>query len=219
MNQPHQPQLRAMTSSPSQFKDADEPIAEGIVTTVNPDGSANISPMGPRVNREFTHLVLRPFQTSTTYRNLKRTGEGVFHITDDVLLIARAAVARLAPVPALLPAPQVQGFLLADACRWFTFRVSRLDDSQERTTIDCTVIGSGNPRPFFGFNRAKHAVLEAAILATRIGILPSAEIIAELERLSIPVEKTAGRQEREAFEFLREYVLQPLDAAISPSAP
>jgi hypothetical protein len=190
----------------------DDLIAEGIVTTVNPDGSANISPMGPRVNRDFTRLVLRPFQTSTTYQNLKRTGEGVFHITDDVLLIAKAAIGQLTPQPALQPAPGVRGFLLSDTCRWFAFRVSHLDDSQERTTIDCTVVGSGNLRPFFGFNRAKHAVLEAAILATRIGILPSEQITAELQRLAILVEKTAGQQEREAFEFLRDYVARMMSA-------
>ena len=197
-----------MPSTAPQPDKPDDLIAEGIVTTVNPDGSANISPMGPRVNRDFTQLLLRPFQTSTTYQNLKRTGEGVFHITDDVLLVAKAAVGRLTPEPSLQPAPHVQGFLLSGACRWFAFRVSRLDDSEERTTIDCTVIGSGNLRPFFGFNRAKHAVLEAAILATRIGILPSEQIMAELQRLAIPVEKTAGTQEREAFEFLRDYVAQ-----------
>jgi hypothetical protein len=185
---------------------ADELIAEGIVTTVNPDGSANVSPMGPRVNREFTRLLLRPFQTSTTYQNLKRTGEGIFHITDDVLLIAKAAVGQLSPLPPLAPANHVRGSVLTGACRWFEFRVTKLDDSQERTTIDCTVIAAGEFRPFFGFNRAKHAVLEAAILATRIGILPGEQIRAELERLAIPVEKTAGTQEREAFECLRQYI-------------
>ncbi len=198
---------------------ADELIAEGIVTTVNPDGSANISPMGPRVNREFTRLFLRPYQTSTTYQNLKRTGEGVFHVTDDVLLIAKAAVGRLVPQPTLQPATDVQGFLLADACRWFAFRVSHLEDSEERTSIECNVVGGGELRPFFGFNRAKHAVLEAAILATRVGILPAEQILEEFQRLAIPVEKTAGEQEREAFEFLRNYVLGPREAAISPSAP
>jgi hypothetical protein len=202
-----------MPSTPSQPEQPDELIAEGIVTTVNPDGSANISPMGPRVDRDFTHLLLRPFQTSTTYQNLKRTGEGVFHITDDVLLIAKAAVGMLTPPPLLNAASHVRGFHLADACRWFEFRVSHLDDSQERTTIDCTVVGSGNLRPFFGFNRAKHAVLEAAILATRISILPAEQIVSELERLAIPVEKTAGQQEREAFEFLRDHVTKAISAS------
>jgi uncharacterized protein len=196
---------------PSEYSDADdELIAEGIVTTVNPDGSANISPMGPRVNRQFTRLVLRPFQTSTTYQNLKRTGEGVFHVTDDVLLIAKGAVGQLAPQPPLRPAEHVQGTVLADACRWFEFRVTQLDDSADRTTITCSVVGSGELRPFFGFNRAKHAVLEAAILATRIGILSAEQIQAELDRLAIPVEKTAGQQEREAFEFLKDFVRREL---------
>src|SRR6188768_1527132 len=142
-----------MPSRPSQPEQPDELIAEGIVTTVNPDGSANISPMGPRVDRDFTHLLLRPYQTSTTYQNLKRTGEGVFHITDDVLLIAKTAVGQLIPEPPLHPASSIRGgFLLADACRWFAFQVSHLDDSQVRTTIDCTIVDSGNLRPFFGFN-------------------------------------------------------------------
>ena len=35
-------------------------------------------------------------------------------------------------------------------------------------------------REFFGFNRAKHAVLEAAILATRVELLPADEILSEL---------------------------------------
>lgn len=195
----------------------DELIAEGIVTTVNLDGSANISPMGPRVSRDFTRLVLRPFQTSTTYQNLKRTGEGVFHVTDDVLLIAKAAVGQLSPQPPLQPAEHVQGFVLASACRWFAFRVTGLDDSAERTTITCAVVGSGELRPFFGFNRAKHAVLEAAILATRIGILPAEQILAELDRLAIPVEKTAGQQEREAFEFLKDFVRGALENNGPPS--
>ena len=199
-----------MPSRPSQPEQPDELIAEGIVTTVNPDGSANISPMGPRVDRDFTHLLLRPYQTSTTYQNLKRTGEGVFHITDDVLLIAKSAVGQLIPEPPLQPASLIRGFLLADACRWFAFRVSHLDDSQVRTTIDCTIVDSGNLRPFFGFNRAKHAVLEAAILATRIGILPAEQVVSELDRLAIPVEKTAGQQEREAFAFLRNHVAKTL---------
>src|SRR5690606_15080962 len=79
-------------------------ILEGLMVTTNPDGTPNISPMGPIVNEEaeqggpLTELVLRPYHTSTTYANLKRTGEGVFHVTDDVLMIARAAVGRLAPL-------------------------------------------------------------------------------------------------------------------------
>ncbi len=69
-------------------------ILEGVVTTRDPHGRLNVAPMGPIVDAEMRELRLRPFQTSTTFRNLKTTGCGVFHVTDDVLLIARAAVGK-----------------------------------------------------------------------------------------------------------------------------
>lgn len=184
----------------------DELILEGIVVTQDETGEANIAPMGPRVDRGLTRLILRPFQTAQTYRNLKTSRGGVFHITDDVEQLARAAVGRLDPSPALVPIENFRCPRLADACRWLAFLVRRIDDQAERTTIDCEVVASGTIRDFLGFNRAKHAVLEAAILATRIGILPDDELRIEMNRLATPVAKTAGEQERRAFEFLRQYI-------------
>ncbi len=181
-------------------------ILEGLVTTVNVDGSANISPMGPEVDVAMTRFVLKPFQTSRTYANLKRLGEGVLHVTDDVELIARAAIAHWDDLPPLIPATAVSGWILADACRWYAFRVMSLDDSQPRTRIECQVIDQGRVRDFFGFNRAKHAVLEAAILATRTALLPAAEVQQELDRLAVIVEKTAGPSEQRAFSLLQTHI-------------
>lgn len=190
----------------------DDLILEGIVVTVDAAGKPNVAPMGPRVDRAVSRLVLRPFKTSSTYRNLKETGCGVFHVTDDVLLLARAAIGRLEELPPLtavagLPCPR-----LTDACRWWGFRVRRLDDESERTTVDCQITAAGEERAFFGFNRAKHAVLEAAILATRLGIVPNKDIRRELERLIAPVEKTAGAQERAAFALVRDFIRSQLGA-------
>jgi uncharacterized protein len=187
-------------------------ILEGIVTTVNADGTANVSPMGPLVDEQITQFVLRPYTTSRTYRNLKRTGQGVLHVTDNVEMLARAAVHRLDPLPKLAKAKKVQGFVLADACRWYEFQVSSMDDRSERTTIACRVIAKGRIRDFFGFNRAKHAVVEASILATRIDFLPPEQIIDEFRRLAVLIDKTAGPQERRAFQFLDHYVGEALHA-------
>ncbi len=181
-------------------------ILEGIVTTVNDDGSANISPMGPLVDTEITRLVLRPYKTSRTYRNLQRASRGILHVTDDVELLAHAAVGKLNPPPKLIPHPASGGYLLADCCRWFAFEVITLFDQSDRTTIECRVFDSGRIRDFFGFNRAKHAVVEAAILATRIHLLPEQQIRDDLLRLAILVEKTAGDSERRAFEFLKNHI-------------
>ena len=181
-------------------------ILEGVVTTLNEDRSVNISPMGPIVDSQIETLILRPFQTSTTYQNLKRTRQGVLHVTDDVLLIAHSAVGSIAPLPRLEPTKTVDGKALADACRWYEFEVLEIDDREERTTLVAHTVATERRRDFFGFNRAQHAVLEAAILATRIGLLPTEEILTELHRLVTPVKKTAGWRELEAFRFLCSYV-------------
>ena len=185
-------------------------LLEGIVTTLNADRTTNISPMGPIVDPKWPCLRLRPFTSSTTYKNLQRHGEGVLHVTDDVLLFALAATGRLDPQPKLTEATAVAGNILVDTCRWYAFRVISLDDTTERTNIVAEIVDQGRNRDFFGFNRAKHAVIEAAILATRIDFLPAAEILSDFQRLSTPVHKTGGQQELRAFDFLQQYVQQEL---------
>lgn len=177
-------------------------ILEGLITTTAADGSPHLAPMGPTVGPHMRSFLLRPFPTSVTYQNLCRHGEGVLHVTDDVLLMARAAVGKATPFPAHHPARHVHGFVLSDACRAYEFRVASIDDSQPRVRVEAVVVAATTHRDFFGFNRAKHAVLEAAILATRFALLPAAEIAAEFRRLRVIVDKTAGPAEFEAMAFL-----------------
>ncbi len=165
-------------------------IVEGIVTTLNEDQSVNVAPMGPQIGADWTHFCLRPYQTSTTYRNLCRHGEGVLHVTDNVELLARAAIGRLDPQPPMQPAPCIRGMILVDTCRWYAFRVCHLADDEPRSTILCRVVQWGRVRDFVGFNRAKHAVVEAAILATRVHILPSDQIRQPWEQWATLVAKT-----------------------------
>jgi hypothetical protein len=179
-------------------------ILEGIMTTLDAAGEVSISPMGPIVDEAMRELVLRPFKTSRTYVNLKAHGEGVFHVTDDVWLLARAAVSKVDVET--VPTRTVRGRVLAGACRAYEFRVIDVDDADERTFLQAEVVATHRMRDFFGFNRAKHAVVEAAILATRTALLDRTEILAEFERLAILVEKTGGDAEHKAFDFLRNYV-------------
>ena len=167
-------------------------IIEGIVTTLDPDESVHIAPMGPEVEGDFAGLTLRPYPASQTYQNLRQTGAGVFHVCDDVELLARAAVGRLEQIPRLMTVPNVRGHILADACRWYAFQVLSSDESLPRVVLKCRVCTSGRLRDFVGFNRAKHAVVEAAILATRVKYLPASEIREQFQRLSVLVQKTGG---------------------------
>jgi hypothetical protein len=183
-------------------------ILEGIITTVSPTGAVNIAPMGPAFGDDPDRFYLRPYPTSHTYQNLTAHGEGVLHVTDDVLLLARAAIGPVEPAPIMVPAQKVRGFVLADTCRWLEFRVLSVDTSQPRVRIEAEVVHRGRLRDFFGFNRAKHAVVEAAILATRTAFLPLTQIEAELAKLAGIVAKTGGRQESVAFEVLQNHVRQ-----------
>lgn len=181
-------------------------ILEGIINTTNADGSVNISPMGPVVDTEMRRMALRPFPSSTTCVNLRREGHAVFHVVDNVELLARAAIDRFDAPPPLLSMDEVPVPVLADACRWYAIEVREIDDSEPRVLFECEVVARGRLRDFFGFNRAKHAVIEGAILATRLHILPVQEIREEFERLAVLVQKTAGPQEQKAFDLLRHYI-------------
>src|SRR6266571_5173294 len=99
--------------------------------------------MGPDVEPAMARFLLRPFRTAQTYQNLKAHGEGVLHITDDVLLLACAAVGKLEPQPTLLPATKVTGFVLEDVCRYHEFRVLSIDDREERVRIEAEVVHTG----------------------------------------------------------------------------
>ncbi len=184
-------------------------ILEGLVTTLGPDGALNVAPMGPKIPADLSMatFVLRPYRTATTYRNLKAGGAGVFHVVDDVGLLARTAIgAAVEPPPRTLPATAVAGRILADACRYYEFQPIVIDDADERTTILVETVAEGRLRDFLGFNRARNAVVEAAILATRTAFLPVAEILEEYRKLSIVVDKTGGPTEREAFDLLLAHV-------------
>jgi uncharacterized protein len=174
------------------------PIIETVVTTLNPDGSVNCGAMG--VEWGEREIVIKPYRGTRTLRNLRATGAAVVNLTDDILLFSQAALGD--PNPSTRPAASVEGAVLEDACSWREVRVETIDESAERARVTTVVVDRGTGREFLGLNRARHAVLEASILASRARMLPAEAIRAELERLQVLVEKTGGRREREAMAYV-----------------
>ncbi len=100
-------------------------VIEGILTTRNALGTINIAPQGPiRLSEE--RWLLRPFQGSRTLENLLRERCGVFHITDDVLLLAQTAVGDADPQPRLQTCTKIAGQYLADSCQALSSKSARL---------------------------------------------------------------------------------------------
>ncbi len=187
-------------------------ILEGLVTTTDLAGAMHLAAMGPQVDataasgNAIEQLLLKPFASSQTGGNLLRLPEGVFHVTDDSLLLARVVTGALAAPPASRPATAVRGWVLEEACRAYEFKVVAADTSQERLRLEARVVAVHEGKPFLGFNRARHAVVEGAILVTRLHLLGAEEVSRQLRELAVIVEKTGGPREHEAFRLLEEKV-------------
>lgn len=181
-------------------------IIESILTTVDAAGQVNCAPMGVEWGEEI--IIIKPFQETTTYRNLLVNESAVVNLTDNVLLFAQSAIAS--PVFLTRPAEMVAGVVLQDVCSWREVRVEAIDPSEPRARITTRVVWRGFAREFLGFNRARHAVLEAAILATRTHMLARDHLLAEFERLQVLVDKTAGPLEFEAMYLLTNYLHKTL---------
>jgi uncharacterized protein len=177
-------------------------IIETVTTTINADGTVNCAAMGVEWGDDV--IVIKPFLSTRTLRNLEATGAAVVNITDDILLFTQAALGD--PQPPTRPPTAVAGAVLADACSWREVSVEAIDAGGPRARVITRVVDRGTGREFLGFSRACHAVLEASIIASRARWLPAAEIRAELVRLQVLVDKTAGPREREAMELVRRHV-------------
>src|SRR5215212_10348691 len=178
------------------------PIIETVVTTLNTDGSVNCGAMG--VEWGVERIVIMPYLGTRTLRNLRATGAAVVNLTDDMLLFSQAALGD--PHPPTRPAASVDGAVLDDACSWRELRVEAIDETAQRARVSTVVIDGGTGREFLGLNRARHAVLEASILASRARMLPAEDLRVELGRLQVLVEKTGGPREREAMEYVKRHV-------------
>src|SRR3989449_286882 len=177
-------------------------IIESVLTTMDARGAINFAPMG--VEWGEAEIVIKPFLETTTFKNLEATRVAVINLTDDVMVFAQGAIANV-QFPAV-PAGLVRGVVLEAACSWREVEVRALDATPPRARLVTRIVHRGMRREFLGFNRARHAVLEAAILATRTHLLPAEQIRADFERLQVIVDKTAGPREREAMALLTDYV-------------
>lgn len=177
-------------------------IIETIVTSISAAGQVNCAPMG--VEWGDASIVLKPFLDTATYRNLVATRAAVVNLTDDVRVFARAAITN--PEYATVPAAAVRGVVLADCCSWREVEVRTIDSTPPRSRIETAVVHRGFQREFIGFNRARHAVLEAAIYATRLHLLAPEFIDSEMTRLQTIVDKTAGPHEHEAMNLLVSHI-------------
>ncbi|MFZ0377261.1 MAG: DUF447 domain-containing protein [Solirubrobacteraceae bacterium] len=181
------------------------PLIETVVTTTGSDGVVNCAAMGVRWGED--ELVFWPFEGTRTLRNLRFRGEAVVHLTDDVLLFVQAALGH--PEPSMRPASVINGSVIEDVNAWREVVVTEITPESQRSEVRVRVVASGiGTRPPLGLCRARHAAVEASILASRLRWLGADHVVAELGRLQELVDKTAGPCERAAMDYVRRYVAE-----------
>lgn len=173
-------------------------IHECVVTTLSHEGRPHIAPLGLIEDGEF--WIAAPFRPSATLFNLTRTPKATASFTDDARVFASLVTGTRA-----FPLTDVEGWpapRLSCALAHAELQVVRADDDEIRPRFYCRVRRVESHRPFLGMNRARAAVLEACILATRLERLPREKIESEIAYLRIAIDKTAGDAEREAWDMV-----------------
>jgi hypothetical protein len=180
-------------------------IYETIVTTADRDGRPHVAPMGVRYEDGFT--ILAPFRPSTTLDNVLATRSAVVNFTTDVRVFVGCVtgIARDWPTRVTTAVPSVR---LADSLAHTELRLAEVRDDPTRPVLRMECVHRETHAPFAGFNRAQAAVVEGAVLVSRLFMLPPEKVDSEIAYLRIAIDKTAGDAEREAWQWLIQAVEQ-----------
>ena len=179
-------------------------IRECVVTTIDATGHVHIAPLG--LIEDGEEWIIAPFRPSATLHNLQVVPFATANYVDDVRVIAGCLTGRrdwpIVDIPGH-PVPRLDAALAHGE-----LQVTRVEEDATRPRFRCSVSKLATHAPFRGLNRAKAAVLEAAILVSRLSMLPRDKVDSEIAYLTIAIEKTAGPDEREAWDWLTEAVRQ-----------
>lgn len=158
-------------------------ISEAILSTKNPDGTPNASPIGVlRVGSEA--LEVRPFKTSTTYGNLLRDPRACVNVTSDPVLFLVTAFKR-ERFEGFPGASFERGFRLASSdAQVLVEALGYRDISDLRCAFTFNPVSVDVCRPLPRvFSRGSAEAIEAIIHATRIEVFTREDGGDDVERL------------------------------------
>jgi hypothetical protein len=176
-------------------------IRETILTTVDRAGIVHIAPIG--IIADGAHWIVAPFRPSQTLDNLRAVPHAVASHVDDVRIFAGCLTGRRdwPTVATESPAPRLEAAL----SHW-ELAVESVTEDEQRPRFRTRLVRAVSHAPTSGFNRAQAAVIELAILTSRLDLLPREKVARDAAYLAIAVEKTAGPREQEAWGWLMEKV-------------
>lgn len=173
-------------------------IFETIITSVDVSGAPHVTPFG--VRHEGDSIIISPFKPSRTLDNILLSKSAVMNLTDDVRVFAGALTNR--QPWELRSVSEVEGFRLVDCLAYTELKLAEVRDDKKRPQLVMRKVAEKSHQAFKGFNRAQAAVIELAVLASRLHMLPKDKVEMELVYLQIAIDKTAGPRELEAWQWL-----------------
>ncbi len=173
-------------------------IFETIIISCDQEGAPHVTPFGVKHEDEF--VVISPFKPSKTLNNILTSGVATMNLTDDVRVFVGALTKHEAW--RLLPTRHIEGFRLQDCLTHVELSLVEVREDDERPQLVMKRVSAEHHQGFDGFNRAQAAVIELAVLASRLHMLPANKIQTEMQYLQIAIDKTAGKRELEAWGWL-----------------
>jgi len=178
-------------------------IHEVIVTTMDINNNSHIAPMG--INLRNNEVIIKPFKPSKTLDNLYSNSKAVINFIDDAKVFAGIITGEQRDWPlTMLSNSSLKR--LTQANTHYLVEVQDIEDDEIRPVINCKILDKEIHREFLGFNRAQFSIIEASVLTSRLGRISIEKILEEIDYLKIGIEKTAGKNELEAWDWIEKKI-------------
>ena len=160
-------------------------ILETIVSTVNKKRKVNFAPFG--IKKKSKNIIISPYIPSITLQNLRDNNCAVINYVDDASFYVNCILGNKKFKKKRTQI--IDGFFLENSLSYDEVIVKKVIEDSLRPSFICEVVKSVSKKRYDGHNRAKAAIIEACILASRVKLLKKKKILDELNNLSKGVKK------------------------------
>jgi len=174
-------------------------IIETVITTVNSNGKINFSAVGVEFSK--SRAIFNLYKKSNTVLNLEIKDYGIINIVDKAEYLIKAALSSEKMDISKLKENDL--YYLSDCCSYYQFKVLEIKDCGEKYRVEVKILNKKENRKYIGFNRANNLLLEAAVIASRVGITKDEnDLINFLNDNKRVIIKTGSKKTKKLLDFL-----------------
>ena len=181
-------------------------IIESIITSSDKAGCVNVAPFGIKLNEDI--ITISPYIPSKTLENILYNNSLVINYVDDANIYVDCIVGE--KKFKLNKCKKLNCYYLKNSIIHHEAKVIDYKPDPVRPIFECKIIYSENHNDFMGINRARSALIEACILATRTSYLGKSKILSDLEYLSNAINKTSGKIEKKSWTKIKNFINKKL---------